>query len=110
MNYLRENKLLDYAELKGKTAAATAQYNALSAQMKAAETRMAEIAVLKTQIINYTKTRAVFDAYKASGYSKKYLAEHETDILLHRAAKKTINGLGVKKLSTVICRRNMQSC
>ena len=101
MNYLRENKLLDYAELKEKTAAATARFNVLSAQIKASESRMAEIAVLKTQIINYAKTRTVFNGYKASGYSRKYLAEHESDILLHRAAKKTFNDLGLKKLPTV---------
>ena len=101
MNYLREHGLLDYAELKEKSEAATAKFNALSAQIKSAESRMAEIAVLKTQIINYAKTREVFDGYKASRYSKKYLAEHEADILLHRAAKKTFNDMGVNKLPTV---------
>jgi hypothetical protein len=101
MNYLREHGLLDYAELKEKTDAATARFNALSAQIKAAETRMAEVTVLKTQIINYAKTREVFDGYKASKYSKKYLAEHEADILLHRAAKKTFNDMGIQKLPTV---------
>lgn len=101
MNYLREHALLDIDTLKEKSDAATAQFNTLLAQIKAAETRMAEIAVLKTQIINYAKTREVFDGYKASKYSKKYLAEHETDILLHRAAKKTFNDLGIKKLPTV---------
>lgn len=101
MNYLREHDLMDMAALKEKAEAATAQFNTLSAQIKSAEARMAEVAVLKTQIINYAKTREVFAAYKASGYSKKYLAEHETDILLHRAAKKAFNDLGLKKLPTV---------
>ena len=53
-NYLREHGLLDYAELEEKAAAATEQFHALSAQIKAAETRMAEIAVLKTHIINFS--------------------------------------------------------
>ncbi len=101
MNYLREHGLLDYAELKEKSATATERFNTLSAQIKTAETRMAEIAILKTQIINYAKTREVFDGYKASRYSKKYLAEHESDILLHRAAKKTFNDMGIQKLPTV---------
>jgi len=52
---------------------------------------MTEIAVLKKHIINYARTREVFAAYKASGYSKKYFAEHESDILLHRTAKKALN-------------------
>lgn len=101
MNYLREHDLMDVDTLKEKTEAATARFNTLSAQIKSAETRMAEIAVLKTQIANYAKTREVFAAYKASGYSQKYLAEHEGDILLHRAAKKAFNELGVKKLPTI---------
>ncbi len=80
---------------------ATEQFHALSAQIKAAETRMAEIAVLKTHIINYAKTRDVYAGYRKAGYSKKYLAEHEGDILLHKAAKNAFDELGVKKLPTV---------
>ena len=100
-NYLREHGLLDYGELEEKAAAATEQFHALSAQIKAAETRMAEIAVLKTHIANYAKTRDVYAGYRKAGYSKKYLAEHEGDILLHKAAKNAFDELGVKKLPTV---------
>ena len=100
-NYLREHGLLDYGELEEKVTAATEQFHALSAQIKAAETRMAEIAVLKTHIINYAKTRDVYAGYRKAGYSKKFLAEHEGDILLHKAAKNAFDELGVKKLPTV---------
>ena len=100
-NYLREHGLLDYGELEEKASAATEQFHALSVQIKAAETRMAEIAVLKTHLINYAKTRDVYASYRKAGYSKKYLAEHESDILLHKAAKKAFDELGVKKLPTV---------
>ena len=100
-NYLREHGLLVYAELEEKASAATEQFHALSAQIKAAETRMAEIAALKTHIINYAKTRDVYAGYRKAGYSKKFLAEHESDILLHKAAKKAFDELGVKKLPSV---------
>ena len=60
MNYLSENNLLEYAVLEEKAAAATAHHNDLSAQIKAAEKRMAEIAVLRTHIVNYAKTREVY--------------------------------------------------
>ena len=53
MNYLSENNLLEYAVLEEKATAATAHHNELSAQIKAAEKRMAEIAVLRTHIVNY---------------------------------------------------------
>ena len=56
VNFLTEHNLLDYTELAEKAAAATAHHNELSAQIKAAEKRMAEIAVLRTHIINYAKT------------------------------------------------------
>ena len=49
LNYLSEHGLLDYADLETKTTEATARYNALSAQIKAAEKRMAEHPVGRTR-------------------------------------------------------------
>ena len=90
--YLQDHDLMDYAALTEKTDAASARYHEISDKITAAETRMAEIAVLRTQIIN---------AYRKAGYSKKFRAEHEADILLHQAAKKHFDSLGLKKLPTV---------
>jgi len=101
MNYLTEHGLLNYADLTEKAAAATAAYNGSSEKIKAAEQRMAEIAVMKTHIINYAKTRDVYVAYRKTGYSKKFKAEHESEILLHQAAKKFFDETGMKKLPTV---------
>ena len=75
MNYLSENNLLEYAVLEEKATAATAHHNDLSAQIKAAEKRMAEIAVLRTHIVNYAKTREAYVAYRKAGYSKKFREE-----------------------------------
>ncbi len=101
-NYLREHGLLDYGELEEKAPTATERFHALSAQIKAAEGRMAEIAVLKTHIINYAKTRDVYAGYRKAGYSKKYLAEHEGDILLHKAAKNAFDELAPHKVCAYI--------
>ncbi len=101
MNYLTEHGLLDYADLKEKAADASARYAELSGKIKTAEQRMAEIAVMKTHIINYSKTRDMYVAYRKAGYSKKFKAEHESDILLHQAAKKFFDESGLKKLPTV---------
>ncbi len=101
VNYLRENGLTDYADLLRRVNDASARFDELSARIKSAETRMAEIAVLRKHIINYSKTREVYVAYRKAGYSKKFLAEHEGDILLHKAAKKYFDELGLKKLPTV---------
>lgn len=101
MMYLFEHNLMDYAVLKEKTSLATARSDALSVRIKAAENRMTEIAELRTQIINYAKTREVYEAYRKAGYSKKFLAEHEGDILLHKAAKAAFDQRGLKKLPKV---------
>ena len=101
MNYLTEHGLLDYADLAAKADEATGCYHELSARIKAAEQRMAEIAVLKTHIINYSKTRDTYVAYRKAGYSKKFKTEHESEILLHQTAKKAFDELGLKKLPTV---------
>jgi len=101
MNYLTEHGLLDYAVLSETVSAATERHKELSAKIKAAETRMAEIAVMKTHITNYAKTRDVYVAYRKAGYSKIFMAEHEGEILLHQAAKKFFDESGLKKLPTV---------
>ena len=102
VNYLTEHNLLEYAVLEEKAAAAaTAHHNELSAKIKAAEKRMAEIAVMRTHIINYAKTRDTYVAYREAGYSKKFCEEHEKEILLHQAAKNAFDDMGVKKLPKV---------
>ena len=101
VNFLTEHRLLDYGELAEKAAAATPPPNELSAQIKAAEKRMAEIAVLRTHIVNYAKTRETYVAYRKAGYSRKFREEHEQEILLHQAAKNAFDEMGVKKLPKV---------
>jgi len=96
--YLQEHDLTDYDVLSEKTAAASARFNELSEKNKAAEKRLAEIAVLEVQIANYAKTRETYVAYRKAGYSKKFLAEHEREITIHKAAKKCFDDMGVTKL------------
>ena len=96
--YLQDHELLDYAVLSEKAAAASAHFNELSARIKAAEKRMAEIAVLRTHIVNYARTRPVYDAYRKAGYSKRFLEAHREEITLHKAAKAAFDEAGLKKL------------
>ena len=100
MIYLEENGLLDLDTLHEQAAAASATYHDLSWKIKNAEQRMTEIQILQQHIVNYSKTRNVYVGYRKAGYSKKYLAEHEADILLHKAAKKYFDDQGLEKLPT----------
>ena len=99
--FLQENKIGSIEEMQERVNAATARYHELGDSIKAAEQRMAEIAVLRAHIINYAKTRPVYDAYRKAGYSKKFLEEHREQITLHRAAKATFDEAGLKKLPKV---------
>ena len=101
INYLREHGLLDLAELQRKTADVTAKYHDLSERIKSMETRMKAIGEMKTQIIAYMRTREVYDGYRKSGYSRAYYAEYESEILLHKAAKKAFDEWNLRKLPTV---------
>ena len=97
----QEQKISSADELRERTAAATERYHTMGDSIKAAEARLTEIAVLKTHIINYAKTRPVYDAYRKSGYSKKYLEAHREEITLHKAAKAAFDEAGLQKLPKV---------
>ena len=99
--FLQEQKISSAEELRERAAAATEHYHAMGDSIKAAEARLTEIAVLKTHIINYAKTRSVYDAYRKSGYSKKFLEAHREEITLHKAAKAAFDEAGLQKLPKV---------
>ena len=99
--FLQEQKINSAEELRERAAAATERYHTMGDSIKATEARLTEIAVLKTHIINYAKTRSVYDAYRKSGYSKKFLEAHREEITLHKAAKVAFDEAGLQKLPKV---------
>lgn len=99
--FLQEQKIGSAEELRERAAAATERYHAMGDSVKAAEARLTQIVVLKTHIINYAKTRPAYDAYRKSGYSKKFLEAHREEITLHKAAKAAFDEAGMKKLPKV---------
>lgn len=98
--YLRDHDIRDMDELAKRAGESSAKYTELSQTIKDAEKRMAEIAVLKTHIINYSKTKDIYVAYRKAGYSKQFFEAHREEILLHKAAKEAFGQLegGVPKL------------
>ena len=99
--FLQEHKIGSIEEMRERVNAATAQYHELGDSIKAVEQRMAEIAVLRTHIVNYARTRPVYDAYRKTGYSKHFLETHRTEITLHKAAKAAFNESNLKTLPKV---------
>lgn len=101
MCFLQENEIDDFDELAARTDAAVSQFNGLGDSIKAAEQRLQEIAALKKHIINYSKTREVYVAYRKAGYNRKFFEEHREAITLHKAAKEAFEQLGLQKLPRI---------
>ena len=101
MCFLQENEINEFDELTAKADAAVSRFNDLGDSIKAAEQRMQEIAALKKHIINDSKTREVYVAYRKAGYSRKFFEEHREAITLHKAAKEAFERLGLQKLPRV---------
>ena len=99
--YLQEHGMGSYDELAAKTDAVTERFNTISDSMKVLDKSLTDNAELQRHIVTYSKTRNTYIAYRKAGYSKKFKAENEADILLHQTAKKYFDTLGLAKLPTI---------
>ena len=99
--FLTESGITDYDELAARAEDAGAKFDSLSARIKQLEGRMADVAQLKTHIINYSKTRDVYAAFKKSRHKKEFRAEHSDELQKHEAAKAAFDALGGKAIPKV---------
>ena len=99
--YLKEHGDMSYEDLKKRTDESVMRFNELSDVIKDLESQMTDNAELQKQIANYVKMRGVYAEYCKRGYSKKFRAQHESEIIIHQAAKKYFDRLGLKKLPSV---------
>jgi hypothetical protein len=93
MQFLQENKLLSYEDLQAKAEQSTDHYHDIGDKLKQTEAAMKRNAELKKLILEYARTRPIFEEYKARKYSKKFLSEHEADIAIHRATQASMKEL-----------------
>jgi hypothetical protein len=99
--FLKENGIDSYEELVKKASKASGDFAVRTTRIKEIEARQKEIAELQKQIGTYGKTRDIYAKYKASGWSRSFYDIHAADIILHRAAKKYFDELGMKKLPSI---------
>lgn len=96
MAYLSTHKIRTYEELTKLVDDAVSRNDEMLVKVQSAEARLKELGETRKAITNYLKTKDVYAEWKKSGYSKSYYAEHEQQILIHKAAKKTFDSLGGK--------------
>jgi hypothetical protein len=99
--FLQENGIDSYDDLKKISSSASGEFSTLTGRIKDIETRQKEISELQKYIGQYSKTRSVYAAYKASGWSREFYDENASDIILNRAAKKYFDTLGKKNLPSI---------
>ena len=99
--FLQQHNIRDLETLNRLVDESSAKYNKLLNTIKNAEEKMAENKIIKTSIINYSKTRDTYIAYRKSGYSKKFYEAHRDEITLHKAAKETFSKFSKGKIPKV---------
>lgn len=93
LQFLQEHGLTEYAALEAHTTAAVERFHALTEKLHSTEAALSKTSELMGAVVDYSKTRPVFDGYKAARYSKKYLAEHGDELTTYRAARTSMNAI-----------------
>lgn len=93
LQFMQEHQISEYDQLTTEAEAASARFHALTEQLRQTEADLAYTSELMGAVVQYAKTRPVFDEYKAAKYSKKFLTQHEAELADYRAAKAALNDL-----------------
>jgi len=99
--FFQENDIRTYEELVHRADDSAKRFNELSETIKESEKRMDEISELRGHIIKYAKTKDVYEQYRKSGYSRKFYAEHENDIVKNKAARERFKAFNGKKIPSI---------
>ena len=98
--FLNDKGIRSYAKLKEKADVSATDFRKLTDSIRALEAKIDELGKLRKHMINFNKTREIFEEYKKSRYSKKFFEAHREEITKCRAAKNAFNEYG-KKLPSI---------
>ena len=93
MAFISTHGIKTYEELSSRVDESVRKTDDLLARVQSAESRLKEIGETKKAITNYLKTKDIYAEWKRSGYSKAFYAQHEEQIIIHKAAKKAFDGI-----------------
>lgn len=104
--YLQESGIDSWEKLYEKEAEANDRFHELQEAIRTREARLNELGSLKKSIVEYSKTRAVYEAYRKAGHSEKIFEAHRAELTIHKAAKKSFDEYKkthpeIRKLPTV---------
>ena len=93
LQFMQEHQISEYDQLTTEAEAASARFHVMTEQLRQTEADLAYTSELMGAVVQYAKTRPVFDKYKAAKYSTRFLAQHEAELADYRAAKAALNDL-----------------
>lgn len=93
VNFLTENNILQYADLRAKVEEVTAASEQAGAALKGIETRLYDMALLIKNITTYQQTKPAYDGYRATKDKAQYRAANESALILHEAATKALKAV-----------------
>ena len=98
LNFLTEHGIDTDPDLEIKVAEITAASDEAAAALKAAEHRLADMAVLIKNVTTYKHLRPVALEYRKAKDKAAFRREHESQLILYEAAAKAIKDAGITRL------------
>ena len=99
--YMEEHGFESLEQLSGACADSGKRLAELGRRIKETESEIREKRNLRRHTDNYRRTGQMWKEYRESGWSEDYRAEHETDIILRKAAADYFKEHGLTKLPGV---------
>ena len=98
LNFLTEHKIESYPDLESRVAEITAASTEAAAALKAAERRLAEMAMLIKDVTTCKELRPLVQEYQRAADKKQFRRKHEGTLILYEAAIKALKKQGFQKL------------
>ena len=106
LNFLTEHEIESYPDLESRVAEITAASTEAAAALKAAERRLAEMAVLIKDVTTCKELRPLLQEYQRAADKKQFRRKHEGTLILYEAAAKALKEQGFQKLPDLYALKN----
>jgi hypothetical protein len=91
INYLSDHNMLDYKTLSARYTAAKSKRDSSLAKIKEIESRIKKLNAIIKDLDTFRKTKPVIERLDKVFLKDKYRREHETEFILHNAAKQSLD-------------------
>ena len=106
LNFLTEHEIDSYPDLESRVAEITAASTEAAAALKAAERRLAEMAVLIKDVTTCKELHPLLQEYQRAADKKQFRRKHEGTLILYEAAAKALKEQGFQKLPDLYALKN----